>query len=253
VIKYTVTLLAASLLTGRNHQIRQHCKQIGHPIVNDPIHSGKCDLDKLLNEFLLKKKNSKAETTEAATTTASTDSSKKPKVSQLTSIIQTNSCDMFLHCYSFEIAIPPSHFWVRCVLGLTEFESWKDTERITSSKQPPSSSLSTTGPKTQSTGSETASLETPYSVLFSSISHWCYTLRLFNCPEHIISILSLTSIKLLSRPFWEELCSTATIDCVSSRLKDDSFVSGEETLWNKVLNCDQPSKVIKVDDSINQV
>lgn len=33
-------LLETSILTGRTHQIRVHCKHIGHPLVVDPLYSG---------------------------------------------------------------------------------------------------------------------------------------------------------------------------------------------------------------------
>lgn len=36
-----VTLMRFSLKTGRTHQIRVHCKHIGHPIVGDPVYGRK--------------------------------------------------------------------------------------------------------------------------------------------------------------------------------------------------------------------
>ena len=37
--KYNVSLLEVKILTGRTHQIRVHLKEIGHPILGDPVYS----------------------------------------------------------------------------------------------------------------------------------------------------------------------------------------------------------------------
>jgi 23S rRNA pseudouridine1911/1915/1917 synthase len=34
------SLIRCSLRTGRTHQIRVHLKQLGHPIIGDPVYSG---------------------------------------------------------------------------------------------------------------------------------------------------------------------------------------------------------------------
>ena len=41
------TLIEASPLTGRTHQIRVHCQHVGHPIAGDPKY-GDTDFDELM-------------------------------------------------------------------------------------------------------------------------------------------------------------------------------------------------------------
>lgn len=57
------TLLECELKTGRTHQIRVHCKHLGHPIVGDPVYGYakqkiKCD-GQLLHAYKLKLTNPK--------------------------------------------------------------------------------------------------------------------------------------------------------------------------------------------------
>lgn len=46
------TLMRFSLKTGRTHQIRVHCKYIGHPIVGDPVYGYKTQKFKLNGQLL---------------------------------------------------------------------------------------------------------------------------------------------------------------------------------------------------------
>lgn len=46
------TLMKFSLKTGRTHQIRVHCKYIGHPIVGDPVYGYKTQKFKLSGQLL---------------------------------------------------------------------------------------------------------------------------------------------------------------------------------------------------------
>ena len=45
-------LLELKPLTGRTHQLRVHCKEIGHPVVNDVKYGGKEALKKDLNNYM---------------------------------------------------------------------------------------------------------------------------------------------------------------------------------------------------------
>lgn len=47
-----VTLLDVKLMTGRTHQIRVHMAHINHPIVGDPLYSGRARLPANLNDVL---------------------------------------------------------------------------------------------------------------------------------------------------------------------------------------------------------
>ncbi len=42
------THLLLSPLTGRSHQLRVHCQQLGHPIVGDSLYNPLCDSDRLM-------------------------------------------------------------------------------------------------------------------------------------------------------------------------------------------------------------
>ena len=46
------TLIECKLETGRTHQIRVHMKYINHPIVNDPVYSGRKLIDKDFGQML---------------------------------------------------------------------------------------------------------------------------------------------------------------------------------------------------------
>ena len=46
------TLMRFSLKTGRTHQIRVHCKYMGHPIVGDPVYGYKTQKFKLNGQLL---------------------------------------------------------------------------------------------------------------------------------------------------------------------------------------------------------
>ncbi len=45
-------LLELKPLTGRTHQLRVHCKEIGHPIVNDVKYGGKETLKKDIHSYM---------------------------------------------------------------------------------------------------------------------------------------------------------------------------------------------------------